>query len=233
MTIPEFSSVEDLIRGRVPLPLPEEIGKLGGVTIKMASFDQDEYDALINLLDKTFYKNSLASAASIVAENILPIIDLIRVVKTNTKEAFAGVRAKGRQLTLELLTADVLPSVWGNANPANYEYTISSTGSLDYIGSASSPVKVGEEEGQIYLGFIEPVPVPKINKLAMNKNGEPYPYLTIDWSAKKDNIACLPEPWIFPPESNYYIRVSAYKTGDTEFTPIGFRAVEGMSVLEL
>lgn len=233
MAIPEFSSVEDLIRGRIPLPLPEETGVLGGVRIKMAGFDQDEYDALINLLDKMFYKNSLASAASIVAENILSIIDLIRVVKTNTKEGFAGVRAKGRQLTLELITADSLPLVWGNTGVSNYEYTISATGPLDYIGNASSPVKVGEEEGQIYLGFIEPVSDPKINKLSMSKNGEPYPYLTIDWSAKEDNVACLPEPWIFPPESNYYIRVSAYKTGDTEFTPLAFRAVEGMNVLEL
>jgi len=228
----EFKSVNDLITYSFR-ELEEEVDYLGGVQTKMASFTRDEYDALINILDKFFYKNSYPAVVSLVAENIQVIIDTIRVVKTETKQPFMGIRARGSQLTLVNATADLFTRVWGATGAKTFEKDLTSTGSTDYIGTSANPESVGEEEGYVFLGFLEEEPTPKINKVLLTKNNDPFPYITLPWEAQEVNLACLPEPWILQPEVTYYVQAYAYKTGTTSMVPIAFKILQGKNVLSL
>ena len=225
----EFS-IRDLVSIR---SFREETAELAGVEMKLASLTENEVETIVDMLDKMLYKNANYAVKSLVVENIDLIIDLIRAVKAETKQEFAGPRAKGNALTLVDMTADLFTYVWGNTGAMTFEIEHTTTGPKDYIGTEASPQTIGEEEGMIILGFIDTATEKTVNKVLLTKNGEPYPYHTLVWEAVDDfPVAALPEPYIFTPETNFHIQAYVYKTGYCKMRPLGFKVLQGKNIMK-
>jgi len=230
MAVREFSIV-DVVGIR---SYREEVAEVAGVEMKLASLREDEAESILSMIDRYYYENANPAVRSLIVENAELTIDLVRAVKAETKQEFAGPIARGNQLTITDLTADHFTNVWGSTGATDFTYTASSTGSTAYIGTSSAPESVAEEEGYVFLGFIEMSPTPKTNKILLTKNGDPYPYSNFVWNADEDfYLAPLPEPYFFPPESSYYINVNFHKTGSVEMKPIGFKVLQAKNVLSL
>ncbi|MHA1288828.1 MAG: hypothetical protein ACTSPB_15660 [Candidatus Thorarchaeota archaeon] len=212
----------------------EEVAEVAGVEMKLASLSERENEALLNMLDKYLYVNASDAVKNLVVENVDLIVDLVRAVKAETKQEFAGPRARGNQLTIVDITADQLTRVWGATGATDFSYTATATGAVDYIGTSANPETTAEEEGLIYLGFTESAVAPKTNKMLLTKNGDAYPYSNLMWESQEEfYLAALPEPYFIPPETSYYISVNFFKTGKVEMKPIGFKVLQAKNVLSL
>jgi len=222
------------IRDMIPIrSFREESSELAGVEMKLAALSEFEIETIVNMIDKMLYKNANYAVKSLITENFDLIVDLIRAVKAETKQEFGGPRAKGNALTLIDLTPDVFTNIWGGAT-TTYEIEHTSTGAKDYIGTSASPESVAEEEGIIILGFVDRVTNPTVNKVLLTKNGDPYPYQTLNWDVIDDfPLASLPEPIIVTPESNFYIQANVYRTGICKMRPVGFKVIQGKNILSL
>jgi len=224
-----INSVKEFIRN-----YSEEVAEVAGVEMKLASMKSEEVSELAKMIDKLLYLEANESIKQLYAENFDLVIDLIRAVKTETKQDFAGVRARGNQLTIVGLTADQFTRVWGTTGKLDFTYTATSTGAVNYLGTATDPEVVLEESGYLILGFQELSISPKINKCQLVKNGDKYIWNNIDFEADENfYVAALAEPWFFPPESNFYVKMNFFKTGKTELRPIGVKAVQAKNVMEL
>jgi len=212
----------------------EESAKIAGVEVKLAEFSQEEIRKVLDMLDSLFYQNAYPAVRSLIAENLDLIIDLIRIVKAETKQDFGGIRAKGNQLTLVRVTADMLGTVWGQSGKTDFTYTATSTGPVFYIGTDTNPEKTTEEEGIIYLGFVEKAVTPKTNKLQLTKHKEPYLPFDLNWEVDQDiYLAKLVEPIMILPETEYYMKTNFYKVGTVEMEPIALKVMQAKNVPRL
>jgi len=206
------------------LNLPESTIEIAGVTTKGSNFTETENNALINMLDKLYYVNSMQSIKNNIAENYDILVDVIRAVKTNTKQPFEGVFAKGNSLTLKPLHEEDFNTVFGQTTDKTFEYDVVDGTVYDYIGTSAQPETTVEEEAIIILGFLEMNPDPKIYKVKFSKNGEDYIPQSLEFNeVEEDQYVPLPEPYVILPESTYNIKVKADETGTTYLVPIGFR----------
>lgn len=214
--------------------LKEETAELAGVDMKLAGLTENEVESIVNMLDKMIYKNANHAVKSLIVENAELIIDLVRAVKAETKQEFAGPRAKGNSLTLVDLTADMFTHVWGATGATGFEVEHTGVGVRDYIGTSADPQTVGEEEGIIILGFVDRVANPTVNKVLLSKNDDPYPYHTLIWDVNDDfPLAALPEPYIMTPETNFHIQANVFRIGPCKMKPIGFKVLQGKNLLKL
>ena len=161
--------LKDMVREYVR-NFSEEVAEVAGVEMKLASMRSDEVGELTKIIDRLIYYEANASIKQMFAENFDLVIDLIRAVKTETKQEFAGVRARGNQLTIVMLTADQFARVWGTPGKPDFTYTATTTGAVDYLGTPTNPEVVPEEAGYLILGFTELAFSPKINKCQLTKN---------------------------------------------------------------
>lgn len=212
----------------------EEVKKVAGVETKLAEMTKVEVEALARMLNKMLYLESNVAVKQLYADNFDLIIDLVRAVKTETKQSFGGARARGNQLTVVDLTPDVFDYIWGSSGATDYTFTASSTGAQDYLGTSANPESVAEEEGYIILGVVELSPTPKVNKIHLTKNGDPYAYNTLKFEVDESAyVAALPEPWIFTPESTFYVQANFFKTGNVEMEPIGLKVLQAKNIMSL
>jgi len=212
----------------------EETQKIAGAEMKLAKLSKEETEAISDMLDKLLYTNANESIRQLYAENFEAIVDLVRVVKSETKQDFAGIRAKGNQLTLVDLTADVFARVWGTTGKTDFTYTATTVGATDYLGTSTNPEATSEEEGIIILGFIEAATSPKINKTQFIKNRESFITNNLKFDADETfYVAPLVEPWFIPPESTFNVRMNFYKTGKTELIPIGVKVLQAKNIANL
>jgi len=224
-----INSVREFIRN-----YSEEVAEVAGVEMKLASMRSEEVNELAKMIDKLLYIEANESIRQLYVENFDLVIDLIRAVKTETKQDFAGIRARGNQLTIVALTADQFARVWGTTGKLDFTYTATATGPTDYLGTSANPEIVPEESGCLILGYQELSVSPKINKCQLIKNGDKYIWNNIDFEADENfYVAALAEPWVFPPESSFHVKMNFYKTGKTELKPIGVKAVQAKNVMEL
>ena len=229
----ERIKVLDLVRDYIG-NYSEEVAEVAGVEMKLASMRKEEVEILARTIDKLLYMNANEAVKELYVENFDLIIDLIRAVKTETKQDFAGVRARGNQLTVVDLTADQFTYVWGSTGATNFTYTATSTGAVDYLGTSANPQSVAEEEGYLILGFIEKAPSPKVNKTQLTKNGDKYAYTPLTFEADETfYLAALPEAWFFPPESNFYVQMNFFKTGKVELKPVGIKVLQAKNIMSL
>jgi hypothetical protein len=223
----------DAVRGYIR-NYPEEVAEVAGVEMKLASVTSREVEEIAKMLDKMLYREATPAIRELFTENFDLVIDLIRAVKTETKQEFAGVRARGNQLTLVDLTADQFTNVWGATGKVDFTYTATATGAVDYLGTEAAPETVAEEEGYLILGFVELSTSPKINKTQLTKNGDKYVWNNVKFEVDENfYVASLTEPWFFPPESNFYVQMNFYKTGKVETIPIGIKAVQAKNIMSL
>jgi len=217
-----------------PKDYPETEDYIAGVKTKLASFSREECQALIDMLDKMYYYNAYYSIKQTIIEDFDLIVNLIRSVKTETKQPFQGVYAKGNGLTLKRLDVNDFGYVWGTNTNKTWKMTVTAGNAYEYIGTSSNPEQTAEEEGIIILGFMEKSPVPKIDQVQLKKNGEDYIPQFLEWDAVEDEpFVPLPEPYVMLPETNFQLKVHASVDGETEFVPVGFKILQAKKVPSL
>jgi len=213
---------------------PEAEDIVAGVRTKLASMSRQEVQSLAEMLDKMFYLNSYYTVKQTIVENFDLIVDLVRSVKTETKQPFEGILAKGNKLTIKPFDTGDFTNVWGTDTGKTWQKSVSAGTSYDYLGTSSANETTAEEEGIIILGLLEKEITPKIDQIQLEKNGEQYIPQYLEWDAAADEpFLPLPEPFVMLPETSYYIKVHAYESGTTELVPVGFKVLQAKSVTSL
>jgi len=209
-----------------PMNLPRGDIQIAGTETVGAEFTEQESKILIKMLDRMYYVNSIPSIKKCISDNYDILVDLIRVVKTNTKQPFRGMFAKGNDLTIKPLYEEDFKYVWGSDTDKTFEHNVTKGTVYDYVGTDADPETTKEEEGIIILGFLDLNPDPKIYKVRLMKNGEYYIPQELEFDKlESDNFVALPEPYVILPESTYQIKAKAYEDGDTYLIPVGFRVL--------
>jgi len=91
--------------------------------------------------------------------------------------------------------------------------------------------------GHCYFGFVNPVPMPKVNVVQLVFDSDPWPQEVLDWEWREgfgDNetpVYELKMPWIIPPGRSYRISVRNYITGEDRLTPIGFSVKRASDII--
>ena len=169
------------------------------------------------------YKNP--NIASMIARGAERILDLVRMVNYRTNAGFYGARARGDKLVVDALRlTDVSLTTWvvNRATAAAAAWIGSSTTTINMLVS-SLPVI-----GHLYLGFVDPVGFPLVDRIQLVKDGDPWvpEVVQFQWrDTMGDNqvpMYELREPWILPPQSTYYIPLNYFSTGEDRLTPVAF-----------
>jgi len=211
---------------------PEETKPIAGKEEKLGELSSEDVEIFVRELDALVQEEQHPIIRRIIAVNGPNILDIIRTVQYETKAGFKGAYARGNELTLLL----AYPSVFGwSSNSWLKNYT--STGATDWIGSSSSTIDTGERGGHIWLALFDPIDVPKIGAVQLNKDGDNFVIETLglNYKIKTDilPVHILREPWLFPPRHTYYVRVRVDITGDDKLQPIAFIVDEARDVMSL
>lgn len=212
-----------------------EAGK-SEVQVKLASMDRVEVDALLKKVDAMASHYLNETIAVIFAEEMVNILTAVRMVKTETKNRFGGIRASGQELDLNWLVpkdiggsllnsaATASKGLYGGTSGAVYTWlqTFTANTSDDLVPSQ----KMDQYAGMIYLGFIDPVEVPKVHKVKFTLSAIPTPPQPLNFRIRKDigtfnlPVARLEQPVIIPPKKTQLVDVVGGITGDSKIEPL-------------
>ena len=211
----------------------EETVQIGTRTYKLSALSEIDSALFAKTMDYIVSQIASPLVYDIVVRRADIVLDLVRMVNTETKQGFKGVWARGKQLTIKFISPDELLGT----GVTTWLKTYTSTGWTDWAYSSSSPKDVGEEEGYIILGFVDLVEDPKIDAVKMYKDGDNYVPTYLSWDFHEDTRRIyaqeLPEAWLFPPESSFAIRAHVRATGSDKLVPIGFRVLEAENLISL
>ncbi|MEM2338598.1 MAG: hypothetical protein QXW83_00175 [Nitrososphaerales archaeon] len=221
--------------------LPEETVKVTDVLIepgktaaevKLAPLSREEYERILLKLDMLAIDRNNEAIAVMVAEEVDPIITLIRMVKVETKEEFTGILGSGANLDITWLRpkdvgGPLLNSagasnkgLYGGANGGVYSWlhTFTANTSEDII-----PEQImAKTAGVIHLGAIDPVEVPKVNAIQFTIAGIPSPAQSMKFNIRSSfGTESLPfvrfeKPVIVGPEKRQKITVMPNISGDSK-----------------
>lgn len=189
--------------------------------------------------------------AAIIARGAPRILDAVRMVNYETKNGYKGAGARGHELVVnpigvnDLLEAN--PATAGlaadskGAAAENWLITVTSAAAACYSGDAtynnqmlvsSLPVL-----SHVFLGWVNPIEVPKAEMIQLIKDGDPWTPENFTWQWRDtfgDNRVPTYEqkqPWVIPPGRSYYIAVDYYITGDDKLQPIGFTVKRATDII--
>ncbi len=208
------------------------------VSVELASLSKVEADLILMKLDMIAMKRQNSGIAAMLAEEADSILTAVRMVKTNTKEAFRGILGAGAALDIcwlrakdvggELTDQDgqALKGAYANgAGGAVYPWTKSFTAgtSVDMFPAATTI----EEAGIVLLGFIEPLTVTKVEAVQITISGIPCPPQSLTFKVNEDfgspgrlPFCRLEKPVIIGPEKLFQVAVNPYLTGNSECMPL-------------
>jgi len=185
--------------------------------------------------------------ASMVVRASPRILDAVRLVNANTKQGYGGAAGRGQSLIAQPLQLfDLLRAAPSSTDVATYPMLTwlvskATTGVIAWSGTAtySNTMVVSSLPymAHVFVGFIDSIEVPKINKIQLVKDGDTYPIENpnFEWRGSFGEFQVpaheLLQPWIIPPSSKYYIGVNWYATGDDKMQPIGFAIKRATDVL--
>lgn len=212
-----------------------EAGKKA-VQVKLAAFDKEEVEALLRKLDVMYSSYVNLAIAVTVAEEAKNILYAARIVKEETKNRFGGIHGTGAELDLvQLVPAHVGGSIlnpagtaskglYGGTSAAVYTWlkTFTAATSDDLIPSQV----MSQWAGLVYLGFIDPVEVPKVHLAKFTLSGVPTSPQTLNFRVREDlynyklPFARLEKPIIVGPKKTQAVDVIGGITGDTKLEPI-------------
>jgi len=205
---------------------------------------KDELTILKEELDAFVDIDQNPTLARMIARGAPRILDAIRLVNYETKQGFGGAASRGHSLVLNpLVVADIYTAGSATAK-TTWLTTVTSTGAANWSGDETNvnPMLVSSLPVlcHVYLGFINPIEVPKVNMIQIVKNGTSWAREYIQWDWRQtfgDNRTPtyeLKQPWIIPPGEHYYIPVNYFLTGDDRLEPVAFtvkRATDIISAL--
>jgi len=141
---------------------------------------------------------------------------------------FRAVREKaeltygGPMTTAESLVLDILRPV--DFDKTDWLQTISSTGAQDFVGTSSSPLTIGDQQGLAIFGHIDEVVLEgyesPIDSVLVKKDNVTYPSRGLNF-AQSDGVADNRGVFLLIPNSTLYIQIHATATKDTKYHPVG------------
>lgn len=205
---------------------------IGDKAYTAADISGEDIEILAQELDTIIDREQNPTLAAIIARGSPRILDCVRMVNANTKQGYKGAAARGMQLLAQpLAVADLYISAAATAR-TTWLVTITAVAAAQWSGDSTNTNDMLESSlpviSHVVLGFVDPVEVPKIDKIQLIKNGDPWCYevLTFNWRATFGDHRTptyeLKQPWMIPPGEKYYIACNRYLTGDDKLQPIGF-----------
>lgn len=207
---------------------------IAGKSYKALDIPAEDFEILKQELDAFVDEAQDPVLARMVARGSPRILDGIRLVNDASKNGFKGAAARAMELLFNpLIVADINAAGAATAK-TTWLTTVNATGAANWSGSSAAAnlnnmlVSSLPVLCHVYLGFINPIEIPKVNMLQLVKNGDAMAreYLPYNWrqtfGANRVPTYELKQPWIIPPGENYYIPVNYYLTGDDKLEPIAF-----------
>jgi hypothetical protein len=220
---------------------------IGNKTWAVTDLSKDECELLASEIDTFVDWDTAPRIASMVVRAAPRILDAVRLVNAQTNQGYGGAAGRGQQLIaqplqlFDLLRAAPSSTVVGTYPMLSWLVSKASTGAIAWSGTSTYNNTMVVDSlpylAHIFIGFIDTIEVPKINKIQIVKDGDTYPVENpnFEWRGTfGDNmVPCheLLQPWIIPPASKYYIGVNWYAVGDDKLQPIGFAIKRATDVL--
>ena len=208
------------------------------VSVELAALSAVEVDLVLMKLDMIAMKRQNSGIAAMLAEEADSILTAVRMVKTETKEAFRGILGSGAALDIcwlrakdvggELTDQDGTGSKGAYADGAGgavktWMYSFTAGTSVDMFPSAT----MIEEAGIVFLGFIDVVEKPPVGAVQFTISGIPCPPQSLNFrlTEKFGSVGKLPfcrleKPVIIGPEKLFQVAVNPYLTGNSECIPL-------------
>ena len=203
--------------------------------VKLASLSVEEVDAILLKLDILASEKANPAIAAMVAEETASILVAIRMVKAETKAAFAGILGAGSNLEIMWLRPqDVGGTIlrgtasagslglWGGSGGAVYTWL--KTWVTGGTKETMVPEQTMAEEGAVvHLGAIDPIEVPKCTAIQFTLAGLLSPPQSLSRNIRKSlgtediSVMRFEKPIIVGPEKSQKVEVNATTTnGDTK-----------------
>ncbi len=206
----------------------------GEVTVKGASLSQDEVETILLKLDQLALTYQSEAIATMLAEEVESILAAIRMVKSETKESFMGIRGLGSSLDITWLR----PRNVGETNTLNS----AGTAGLGLYGGTSGGVytwlqsftagssktiiptqTMAEEAAVVHLGAIDTSEIPKLDAITFALAGVSSPTQPLPFNIRRGlsyydvPFVRFEKPVIIGPEKQQQITVIPNITGDSKF----------------
>lgn len=203
--------------------------------VKLAALSTDEVKAILLKLDCLCLEKASPLIAAILAEEVESILVAARMVKSETKAAFAGILGSGANLEIMWLRPQDIGGailrgtaaagalgLWGGSGGAVYTWL--HTWTTGGTKETMVPEQTMAEEGAvIHLGAIDPIEVPKCTAIQFTLAGIPAPPQSLASNIRKSlgtedvPVMRFEKPIIVGPERKQKIEVNASTTsGDTK-----------------
>jgi len=200
-------------------------------TVKAAELTKEEVRRILLKLDQLAMSGQHEGIANMVAEEVESILLAIRMVKTETKEPFMGLLGFGSQLDIRWLVPKDIGATWFTsdtgsiglyAGTAGAVYTWLNTFTANTEQNIIPEQTLKEEVGMIMLGAIDPVEVPKCNKITFTLAGVSAPTQSLPFNVRRtfgDNsvpFVRFEKPIIVGPEKKIKVSVMPNISGDSK-----------------
>ena len=195
-------------------------------SVELAALSAEEVDLILMKLDMLALNRQNPAIAAMMAEEADSILTAIRMVKTETKEAFRGILGAGANLDIMWLRPQ---DVGGTilcpaATPAGrylwaqttVQYTWLKTWGTGGTKETMIPSqKMSEEGAVVHLGAIDPIEVPKCTAIQFTLSGLPAPPQSLARNIRKGlgtqdiPVMRFEKPIIIGPEKTQVVEVNA------------------------
>lgn len=199
---------------------------------KCAELTSAEVERILLKLDQLALSRQNEAIAVMLAEEMESILIAARMVKTESKAAFAGILGVGSQLDVTWLRPkDVGDSLLNGAESSDLGLYGGTSGGVytwlqTFVANTSDDIipeqTMAEEAAVIHLGLIDPVEVPKCNAIRFTLAGIAAPAQPLPFNLRKSlGIYDLPvirfeKPIIIGPERKQKIDIMPNISGDSK-----------------
>ena len=208
--------------------------------ITLAPFTAKEVETLFQKLNMLALYREHPGIAAMVAEEADSVLVACRRVKMETKQEFRGILGAGANLEITWLRAkDVggrLTDQNGVAGKGAYG-TGPGGGVYSWLNTFTAGTSVDmfpeatliEEAGILFLGFIDPIEVPKVEAIQFTLAGIPCPPQPLAFRINKEfggpgslPFARLEKPVFIGPEKRFSVTVNPGISGSSKCEPLAF-----------
>jgi hypothetical protein len=249
MTTIKIQSAYDVLKdyvGDKSLCTPDSVF-IGGKANAAKDIPWNEVEILAQELDSMVDWEQNPVLASLIVRGAARVLDAVRMVNAESKQGYKGAAARGAQLVVspirvaDLLLYNASSSTLADYPKTTWETAITARGAAAWSGTSTYNNEMLVSSlpmlSHVYLGFINPIDVPKMDQIQLIKDGDPMAVETLSfgWRQTFGDNQCpvheLKQPWVIPPGAKYYIACSYYLTGDDLTQPIGFTVKRATDIL--
>lgn len=233
--------LEQYKRGQGYNPNVVTLGSKTYIALDPDDFDwqlfKDEVKAIVR-------RQTNPQIADAVARRAPYLWDAVRLTNANTKNGFKGSLSRGDQLMLNALQDRDLGRAGGmpgTSPPTGFYVAATVAGTRIWPPSSGSIVLTVSSLpvlAHVYIGFTDPVAVPKVSTVQLVLDSDPWAEEVVDFEWQngqgdnRPNFYELRAPWVIRPGASYRVSARYYIAGDDKLTPVGFsvmRAVESIA----